>query len=381
MNGSGNSRLPDELHVLVDASVIALQRHGGISRIYREIIPRMCEIDRQLHIGLATWVPGSKDPPSHPRVRQYRVPNSYELLRPWRLWKNTFSSAQSTLEKLFLKNSEAQVFHSTYYRIFPFLDTPMVLSVYDMIYEKFALEYFPEADEFREQKRRAILLAEVIITITEATRRDLIDLYGVNERKVRVVHLGCGEDFILGTEISKLSAPKKPYLMYVGSRQLYKGFDTLLDAYASWPRKSDLRLLVVGEPWTEAERKALSDLKLANQVDLIRSPDDKTLAQLYRSSVALVYPSRYEGFGLPLLEAMACGCSIVASRIPSSVEVAENCPIYFDPGDPGELRDALDEVLSIPLERINEGIRLARSYSWSTTARKTAEIYREVASS
>jgi alpha-1,3-rhamnosyl/mannosyltransferase len=115
-------------------------------------------------------------------------------------------------------------------------------------------------------------------------------------------------------------------------------------------------------------------------VQVLTDVDDQTLCQLYNQALGLVYPSLYEGFGIPLLEAMACGCPIVASRISSTIEVAGDCPIYFDPTEEDDLLNALDIALSQGRnsERIQTGLEKVKSYSWDKTAAQTLKIYRSV---
>ena len=105
---------------------------------------------------------------------------------------------------------------------------------------------------------------------------------------------------------------------------------------------------------------------------------DEELAWLYNQAVALVHPSLYEGFGIPLLEAMACGCPVVASRIPSTVEVAGDIPLYFEPAEPESLPAALDAICSEDgdSKRVKLGLEHVKQYSWDRTARETLEVYR-----
>jgi glycosyltransferase involved in cell wall biosynthesis len=176
------------------------------------------------------------------------------------------------------------------------------------------------------------------------------------------------------------SWPFGQYLLYVGARLGYKDFATLLAAYANWERKGDISLVVIGPPWLHSERELLARAGIASRVSLKSNIDDRTLCELYNGALAFVFPSLIEGFGIPLLEAMACGCPVVASRIPSTVEVAGDCPIYFDAGDWESLLASL-EVASgenRSAERILMGVDRARGYSWERTAQMTLSVYRSL---
>jgi glycosyltransferase involved in cell wall biosynthesis len=141
-------------------------------------------------------------------------------------------------------------------------------------------------------------------------------------------------------------------------------------------------LVVVGKPWTPEEEHLLLDRGVGATVRLRTAVEDSRLCRLYNDAAAFLYPSLYEGFGIPLLEAMACGCPIVASRIPSTIEVAGACPIYFDPSDVHSCVEAFDVAMSEghDSERVRQGIQQAKRYSWDETARRTLNVYRELAS-
>jgi glycosyltransferase involved in cell wall biosynthesis len=139
-------------------------------------------------------------------------------------------------------------------------------------------------------------------------------------------------------------------------------------------------LVVVGPEWDEDELRVVERLGIEANVVGLQRVSDSVLVDLYQSASALVYPSLYEGFGLPLLEAMAAGCPIVASRIPSTVEVAGDYPIYFDPTSTEDLlvalSSALDRGRSVKMNRI--GAEAVSRHSWDRTAQLTIECYRDV---
>jgi len=118
-------------------------------------------------------------------------------------------------------------------------------------------------------------------------------------------------------------------------------------------------------------------LGIQNRVHLLTDVDDEELCRLYDQADAFVYPSLYEGFGIPLLEAMACGCPVVASRIPSTIEVAGMCPVYFESAEVESLLAAFDMALSEgrDSERVRSGFERVKSYSWDKTAKQTLEVY------
>jgi glycosyltransferase involved in cell wall biosynthesis len=139
---------------------------------------------------------------------------------------------------------------------------------------------------------------------------------------------------------------------------------------------------VAGKGWTRQERERLKRLKIHKRVRLEEDVDDEKLCQLYNQAEVFVYTSLYEGFGIPLLEAMACGCPVAASRIPSTLEVAGDYPFYFDSHDTDDMLIALETALNSGKDslRIEAGMRRAKDFSWDITAQKTLEVYRSIQS-
>jgi glycosyltransferase involved in cell wall biosynthesis len=156
----------------------------------------------------------------------------------------------------------------------------------------------------------------------------------------------------------------------VGNRSRYKGFDTLLEAFSSWKQRDINLVCAGGGEWSEAEIQKISEYGLPGRITLFPQTSNEHLSELYNRASAFIYPSRYEGFGIPLLEAMACGCPIISSRIPSSVEVAQDVPFYFTSGNPEELTMALEQSLDKGecYLRRDAGLLLSHKYSWEKTA-------------
>ena len=172
----------------------------------------------------------------------------------------------------------------------------------------------------REMKRKAILAAQKVICISENTKKDLLERYPIPEENVIVTYLASELDSSLayGSE----PVPERPYFFYVGGRTNYKNFDRLLIAFSKVVSEhDDLALCVVGSPFKEDEERLIHDLGLEDCIEHYGYVDDRHLAKLYRCSLAFVYPSLYEGFGIPPLEAMACGTVAIVANSSSLPEV------------------------------------------------------------
>jgi glycosyltransferase involved in cell wall biosynthesis len=170
-----------------------------------------------------------------------------------------------------------------------------------------------------------------------------------------------------------------PFFLYVGFRDRYKNFDVVAQALSLMDPDSG-RLVVVGPPWTPEERAQLNHLGIEHRVEFLGFLDDAGLARTMRSAVALVHSSLYEGFGLTIVEALATGCPVIASSIPTSLEIAEGYALFFDPGDPSDLarqmRATLEEGRGST--RAVDGRSRALDFTWEASARALHGVYMEV---
>jgi glycosyltransferase involved in cell wall biosynthesis len=273
------------------------------------------------------------------------------------------------------------IWHATYFQLPDWWQGPKVTTVYDLIHEKFRHFFNKNYDKiFRKRKKRAILAADKVICISESVREEVLEMYELPQEHVVAIPLAYGENFreMTGEEIPPDFLVERPFILYVGARSHYKNFKTLLSAYAAWPRRKEISLIVVGNPWSKEEQEEINIAGLEGNVVCRTGTSDEELCALYNQALAFVYPSLSEGFGIPLLEAMACGCQIVASRIPVFIEVARDIPYFFDPLNKDELIAALEAACSSDTKRSRTEDVLA-NYSWDRNARATLKIYEELA--
>ena len=369
------------MEVIVDSVIYQLQSRGGISRLYSEILPRMCEMDDSLRITLLTRPALVQPLPTHRQINLCTPPVE-RYLRPSRLWKPIMPQVKQLVKRWQLGQTKNKIWHSTYYTMLEGWRGRSVVTVPDMIHELFADQFDePYNIQLRELKKLSIMNADAVIAISHTTREDMRRMYGLEPDRIHVVHLAASDEFRLVNNPELLCHQiMEPFLLYVGSRAHYKDFGGLVRAFSIWPFRKEIDLVVVGPEWSEEETRILERLDIRDRVRLLADISDGVLCSLYNRAVALVYPSFHEGFGIPLLEAMRCGCPIVASRIPSTLEIAGDCPIYFEPGDVDGLLEALNRALSEGREsdRVRNGFEWAEQYSWDSTAAGTLEVYRSV---
>lgn len=249
-----------------------------------------------------------------------------------------------------------------------------VYVVYDMIHELLP-HYFPPktpyARRFVAEKRRCLLTGERLIAISYATARDLVTLYPeVDPTRIVVANPGVDASFF-GDHPWVGVPPARPYFLYVGQRSAYKNFRLLLEAFgeAELACHCDLRVISSEHGRFTAEEQALiRRYGLEQAVQLKLRVSDAELAAHYQRAVALVYPSEYEGFGLPIIEAMAAGTLVLTSDRSSMPEVGGAVAYYFDPTSASDLALRLSQVFALSAteraSRSFEGVSRAREFSW-----------------
>jgi len=367
------------MNIVIDASVYESRGQRGIARIFTNTLPLICDAHPEVNVTLIFRKPPQMAYPQHPQIKIIFLPNVYRL-RPWRFWKTRYKMVQDGLILLLVGLNPRNIWFSTYFTTPPSKwRGKQVVFVHDMIYELFR-ELMPESKKVIELKRNAILHADKVFCNSETTASDLVRLYPTVQSKVIVTHLSHDKFF---THLSKdmiKTVITEEFILYVGKRDYYKDFATLLEAYAQWKHKTKIRLFLVGPELTSEEKSSIVGLGLINNIKIFANADDQTLRDLYNQALAFVYPSLYEGFGIPLLEAMACGCVVIASRIPSTLEIVKDAPVYFEPDNPASLNEALDVIFDE--EEINthiaKGYQISSEYSWEKTAQKMYEGIKEL---
>lgn len=291
-----------------------------------------------------------------------------------------------------LRNIRPEVFHYQYTGPLVPLG-PEIVTVHDVSFERHP-EFFAPAERVRLMLtvRRAVKTARRIITVSEFSKREILSLLGVPEQKVKVIYNGVGPEFRAIEDqdaIQKLLERYrigKPYLLAVGNICRRKNQLAMLRGFAHWLGRNgagDWRLVLVGKA-LDSMKALLSEqarLGLDNgRVAFLGWIPDKELPYLYSGAEALLNTSLYEGFGLPLVEAMACGIPVVASRASCFPEIAGDAARYVDPDNPVDIADGIEEVIDkggIHDELVQRGLRRARLFCWKTAARETLQVYQE----
>ena len=372
--------LTNYMKILYDGQVYRIQSFGGVSRYFDNIIGRLPPDFTPYVIAPDT---PKRNFPTQANLRILNYGTSRLEHISWRLNRLVNTLQKEYIERVSM-SKRFDVAHPTYYSLLTQRELreyrcPVVVTVHDMIHDLFPT-YTTNTGAEIERKRQAVRDAQAVISISENTKKDLLDLYPIPEHKVTVVHLASGIDATLAHGNDPV--PTKPYYLYVGGRTGYKNFDRLLRAFANaFGCSADMTLCVVGDNFTLSEQELIAQLNLTNRIEYYGQVSDAQLAKLYRCSVAFVYPSLYEGFGIPLLEAMACGTAVIASKCSSIPEVVGDAAVLFDPASIDEMTAALLFLADNQTYRqclIAKGQKRARMFSWDKTLAKTLEVYRSL---
>ncbi|MDP1949145.1 MAG: glycosyltransferase family 1 protein [Nitrospirota bacterium] len=367
------------MRVAFDQQVFLLQEYGGISRYVCSLASGLAKIpDVDVSILAPLHHNGHLEALRGDLTWSWRVPRFPRTAR-------FVCSASAWLARQAMMRFRPDIVHETYYSADAFAPrgARRVITVYDMIYERFPSEF--SGGQLTDAKKIAVSRADHVVCISENTRRDLIDILGIAADRVSVVYLGY--DTLpfpnLASGGLRVHGDTSPFLLYVGSRGGYKNFRSLLRAFANSPflRNNFTVVCFGGGEFVTEELSLIRELNLADtQVRHLAGGDD-VLARLYQQAAAFVCPSRYEGFGIPLLEAMSLGCPVICSDTSSIPEVVGDAGEYFDPGDLESMREAIESVLESKTRRdelVTKGHARCALFSWTRCAEETHTIYRSL---
>ena len=267
-----------------------------------------------------------------------------------------------------------------------FLGAPYVVTIFDTAYS-----YFPGSLSRKERlayqlmMRRSIRKAALVLTDSHSAKRDIIRFFNGDEAKIRVIPLGVEERFRPMDDDAafraRLGLPDR-YILYMGNHRPHKNLPVLVNAFARIRRDIPHYLVLPWHPDNDCRQTedAVAEAAIAEQVVFLRDLPDEALPSLYSAAGLFVYPSLYEGFGLPPLEAMASGTPVISSNTSSLPEVVGEAGILLDPHDVEGLAEAILNVLRNPelqQEMREKGIERAKLFTWENTARLTLQAYHE----
>lgn len=370
------------MKILLDPQVYAFQTYGGVSRYYTEIFSRL---NSKKNISVINSVFITEN-------IYFKQSNLYskssKRLIHFILFLNKIGiSVRSKTKNINinfvikrLKSKEYDLFIPTYYNPY-FLEfignKPFVLTVYDMIHELYP-QYFID-DSFNVLNNKKILLerATKVIAVSNNTKKDILKIYPhIDPHKIEVIYHG---NSIYYDKNIKVDLPEN-YILFVGERSNYKNFIFMLLSLKEI-LSSDKSLKIIcagGGKFTDIEKKKISELEIESQV-IQKYFEENELGAFYHNAICFVFPSEYEGFGIPVLEAMACSCPIVLTNNSSFPEVAGEAGIYFELNNLEDLKNKVDMLVKnkeARSEYIQKGLERSKLFSWEKAATECLNLYK-----
>ena len=370
------------MRIAIDSNVFTMQKYGGVSRYLVRLSEELIRLGNEVEIH--GWLHTNRHlEDSASSLTRMRYIDHFP-----RRTRRIAHHAGDLLAGWHLARHRPDLIHESFChkrRVGP-IGIPRVCTVHDMIHELYP-QFWGPMDRTPEYRKATIARCQAVICVSESTKRDLLRLVDLDPSKVHVIHHGFEINTSrqeLGPDEERLlhSSVTRPFLLYVGARHSYKNFVGLLHGLAQAGTSKDVGIIAFGGgPLKPAEVEEISKLGFnAGSVHQI-SGSDALLAALYRKAEAFVYPSIYEGFGFPPLEAMAERCPVISSSSSSMPEVIGEAAEYFDPGDTNSIASAIRNVVTSSKRRAeltDAGTQRLTNFSWDRCARETLEVYQQI---
>lgn len=376
------------MKVLYDYQAFDMQRHGGVSNCFVKLVENMpSDIDwtigvretDNIHLqgSHLMKVESMKDPSNTFICRKHFYGQG--IMYDWysRAFPTRTSHGRNRLYSIEeLKNGEFDVFHPTFFDNYflPYLNgKPFVLTIHDMISEL----YYSKWNSQVVNKRRLARTAAHIIAVSEKTKSDIMDLLGVPEDKISVIYHGAPDAICVGDEKPLIH---QRYLLYVGDRDGYKNFIPMMKELVPILRKyGDINVVCTGKAFSKEEIRFFDDNSIGDRMIHIR-PDDKGMVNLYQHALCFIYPSLYEGFGIPILEAYQADCPVLLNDASCFPEIAGDAALYFTLNDENSnLNKIVEQFLQMTGSEIKSLLDKQKQrltcFSWHESALKLSSLY------
>ncbi len=372
------------MKIFLDPQIFYSQKFGGISRIFaefwkscneREDVEIICPLFFSENLHLREY-----------NLQPKRLHFLFDKNYPGKIYVNAILKRINRLKtNYYLRKNNFDLFIGSYYNpyfLYKLHNKPFVLTVFDMIHEIFP-DYFYGEEKLKKNKKLLCESSSKIVAISASTKKDIVNLYPtIPEEKVKVIHLS---QSIFTKEILLLDWLPKKYVLFIGKREIYKQFDSLLKAMIP-VFETDKTLNIVcagGGAFTNAEMENIKSLHLADRI-IQRSFYDNELNTIYKNASVFIFPSEYEGFGIPALEAMACGCPVILSNTSSLPEIAGDAALYFEPQNTLQLTEAIFKILQDEIftkSLIEKGYEQVKKFSWDKMTNEYLETAKEILNS
>ena len=371
------------MKILIDTHLLEDKR-TGIGRYLECLVPELANWDKKnhYHVLMNSQLDGSNILNKTPVVK-----TNVNLKGP--------SLKQHFIIPRLLHMIKPDVYHHPHFDLPLGVNVPSVITVHDLKYVRHP-EFFNNQNGLKSIYMKRMLGSSIrrskkIVAVSEATKQDILAVYGVTEDKIVVIHHGIEECYFnnlkkpLDTDVLRGLRVNRPYILFVGERRPHKNITALIKAYAHL--KSSIRrsyqLVIVGKAYSNynAPEQKTKELGLTNSIVFTNAVTDEILKTLYRNASLFVLPSLYEGFGFPVLEAMASCVPVIASNVTSLPEIVGNAGMLFNTEKSSELTEIIECLLNDESKRekyIKLGFERAKEFTWKKSAEKHVEIYQEL---
>jgi len=339
--------------------------------------------------GLKNWLKGNLNFPDN--LKHY--PNLYKIPIPVRL-SNFFLDYSPHIFPLYLEPilGKSNIFHGTNYTVYPYSNIQKIISIYDLSFIRYPDHTNSVVKQYTKRLIKCLQWTDLVITISESSKQDITNYLNIPLDKIFVTPLASryNDNFLDRLDLEKLTNNinydfSKPYLLFVSTIEPRKNINRIIQAFNFLKQeyKIEHQLVLIGKKgWNyEPIFAAIENSPWTEQIHHLDYLSNELVALFYSRADVFVYPSHYEGFGLPVLEAMTLGSPVVASNTSSIPEVAGDAAILIDPDDFMQIAEALLMVISdrqLRQDLINKGKARASLFSWENTAKKTLEAYRSI---
>lgn len=380
------------MRILFDHQAFVMQTHGGVSRCFTELMkhfPNNCHAELSLLESNNAYAlnAGLCKPVGyyfhHFPIHRWDMFDRWNRLRGRNgkdYWNTCKYDQLETINKL--KKGKYDVFHPTYFNDYflPYLNgKPFVLTIHDMIPEHYPQYYKQDYFQIR-MKRKLAPLANAIIAVSETTKHDIIRFLNIPADKIHVIYHGCS----FPQMTTEKAIVHSPYILYVGDRYGYKNFDLFLKYVTPFLKKhKDFHVVCTGKEFNPSEIQMMDDFGIRERCINQWVATDKEFFSLYHHAFCFIYPSDYEGFGIPILEAYKAGCPVLLHRASCFPEIAENAAIYFDmDSQESDMTEQLERLYSMSSKEKDKLLAKQEErlnfFSWKKSANQLVEVYKSV---
>ena len=360
------------MRIFFDYKIFYQQRYGGISSYFSNLGLNL--IKKKLDLSFLV--------PLHINYNLDKIPKKNiigkKIIYPGIL-KPIINKINFKISEKVIQNQNPEILHSTYFSKNTYNSKSIkVITFYDLtheIYKKFN-------SDFKQLKKDSLINADHIFCPSRRVKEDVIDYYKISEKKMTVTYFSSDFDKINLDDINK-PRKLKNYLLYVGNRSNYKNFENLVEAYSKSEKlKKDFKILIFGgEKSNICGEKLFVEKKLPKDCFKFVNGSNDNLKNLYRNVRALIYTSKYEGFGIPLIEAMRSGCPIITSFGGALKEVGGEDLNYFDPINIEDIKNKIENLVYSESEiekSVRYGLKRSDMFSWSKCADESLKIYKSL---